>query len=154
MLHRVERGDALAVRRMRRANERQVVERIHLFFGEWKRRRVEEDRLVAMWLQDRAAVVRVRLVLKSAAHLRERFAMLLLLPRHLFVRRKDDELLVRDETALVGEEPYPCAPVLLHVRRAANVGEVGDLFARRKTSRDVPRGTLAHSEDEQVRLRV
>ena len=151
VLHRLERRDPfIRIGRVRRTRERQIVEAVHLLFRERKRGRVEVDRLVAVRLQDRAAVVRVGLVLERAAHPRERLLVL----RDLLVGRKHDRLPIGHEAARVRRDRLPGAAVLLHVGGAADVGEGLDLLTGVEAARDLPCGALAHAEDEEVGLRV
>ena len=150
VLHRLEGGHLLAVARVRPPLEREIVEVVHLLLVERLARPVEVDRLVPVDLQQRPAVVRVRLVLERAAHLREGELVLL----HLVVGRQDEELLVRDVAAHVGEQRLPFAAARLHVRGAADVGEALDRLARVEALRDLPGRQLAHAEDHQVGFAV
>ena len=87
---------------------------------------------------------------KLAAHERER----LLVAHDLLVRREHDQLAVRDVLARLREERLPLRPLPLHVRGAADVGELIDVLPPFEAARDLPRGALAHPEDEEIGLRV
>ena len=62
ILDHLKGGNRLAVRVMRMPRVRQVVDRVHRLLRDRKPRRVADDRLLVMKLDERPSVVRVRLV--------------------------------------------------------------------------------------------
>ena len=131
----VDRRNRLVVRRVRLARVRQVVNGVHLLRREREGRRIDDDRFVAVFLDERFRAVRVQVLVSELRHFDEAHFALVRVFLDLFEARE-----VRDRRRLFRQVFVATEAV----DRPANVANRADLFARGQTAQDFEERTLAH----------
>ncbi len=141
----VERRDRLRVRRVRFAGVRQVVNGVHLLRRERERRRVDDDRFFAVFLNERLGAVGVQVFVSELRHFDEaQFALVVVLFDFVETREVRDRRRLFRQVFVASET----------VDRAADVADRADRFARGEAAQNFKKRTFAHPVNKEIAFRV